>query len=85
MPIRELREKYGKSKVRQVFNAAIRAELVGGDDLLDAMPLVDRLTIRLKERDLAGQTEAQAALDALRDLREVMAAVIAKRWGLRDQ
>lgn len=85
MGIRELRDKYGKNlKRRQAVNAAIRGEMVGGDDLLDAMPLVDRLTARLRERDLAGIDEAQAALDHLRTLRDLMASIIAQRYALAE-
>lgn len=61
---------------RQVENAAIRAWCVGGDDLLDAMELVNRLAARLRERKLAGQDEAQAALERLKMLREVMLSVV---------
>lgn len=51
MPIRDLRDKYGRNlKSRQVINAAIRGEIVGGDDCLDALALADRLVLRLKER-----------------------------------
>lgn len=61
---------------RQVENAAIRAWCVGGDDLLDSMERVNRLATRLSERGLAGQDEAQAALENLRILREVMLSVV---------
>lgn len=83
MSIRDLRAVYGASlKGRAAVNAAIRAELVGGDDLLDAMERVDRLAARLRERGLAGAAEAQAALDQLRACREVLSEVIAARYGL---
>lgn len=61
---------------RQVENAAIRAWCVGGDDLLDSMEIVNRLATRLRERNLAGQDEAQLALERLRVLREVMLSVV---------
>ena len=83
MPIRDLREKYGKGKGHEVVNRAIRAELVGGDDCLDALPLVNRLVRRLRERGFAGTDESQRALDALRECSEVMANVIADRYDLR--
>lgn len=86
MSIFEIRQKYGKNlKARQAVNAAIRGEIVGGDDLLDALPLVDRLTQRLRDRELAGVDEAQAALDHLRTLREIMAGIIAERYDLRGE
>jgi hypothetical protein len=57
---------------RQVENAAIRAWCVGGDDLLDSMEKVNRLASRLCERGIAGQDEANEALNQLRILRDVM-------------
>lgn len=82
MSVRDLKAKYGNNlKDHEAVNRAIRAELIGGDDLLDAMDLVDRLARRLRERELAGAQLAQEALDTLRDLRVVMGDVIAQRYG----
>lgn len=64
---------------RQVENAAIRDWCVGGDDLLDAMEKVNRLATRLRERGLAGQDEAQEALESLRVLRDIMLSVVRSR------
>ena len=64
---------------RQVENAAIRAWCVGGDDLLDAMEKANRLHQRLRERNLAGQREAERALDELRELRELMLEVVRRK------
>lgn len=80
MSLRDIKEKYGKNDQRQATNAAIRAELVGGDDLLDALPLVHRLAVRLKERELAGQEEAWEALDALTRLRDLQVDIIMQRY-----
>lgn len=86
MPIKDLYDKYGKNKnPRQVVNAAIREELVGGNDLLDVMVVVDLLARQLRERGLAGKYEAQNALDSLRALREVMGGIIADRYGLKNE
>jgi len=85
MPIKDLRDKYGKNKnPRKAINAAIRAELVGGDDVLDCLDRLDRTARRLKERDLAGQYEAQNALDSLRALRDLMSNIIADRYNLKN-
>jgi len=82
MTLKPLAAKYGgpNAKGRELFNRAIRAELVGGDDLLDAMDLVDRLARRLRERDLAGKSEAQQAMDALIRCRQIFADVIGSRY-----
>lgn len=80
MSLRKLRDKYGDGKPRQVINRAIRAEMVGGDNLLDAMELVARLADRLKDRDLAGTDEAFEALAALARLRELMADLLMERY-----
>jgi hypothetical protein len=79
MGTKEIREKYGGNN-RQATNAAIRAEMVGGDNLLDALELVHRLATRLKERRLAGQDEAFEALDALTRLRELMVELVRRRY-----
>ena len=44
MPIKELREKYGKTKSAQAINAGIRAEIPGGADLLDALGIIHPLS-----------------------------------------
>lgn len=67
------------ASTRQAYNAAIRKMQVGGDDLLDALNLVDRLYVRLKERDLPGQREAKMALDSLVQLRDLMDEIIKGR------
>ena len=79
MNAQALRAKYRKSKTRDAVNAAIRAELVGGDDTLDALFLVDKVANRLKDKGLAGQREARAALSAIHALRDVMANIIVDR------
>lgn len=84
MGIRELRAKYGKNlKGRQAVNAAIRAEIVGGDDCLDSLAMVTRLADRLDERQLAGRDLAKDAHRSLIALREVMAGIVAERYGLQ--
>lgn len=74
-----IREKYG-GKLHQAINRAIRAEMVGGDDLLDALERVDRLTRRLKDFGHPGVTEATAALEQLRALKELMSALVRARY-----
>ena len=67
------------AKGRKVLNTAIRRHMVGGDDLLDSMELVNRLVTRLRERGLAGQDEAQRALDELNALRDLMVEIVQRR------
>lgn len=76
---RELIDRYGGNR-RDAVNRAIRAELVGGDDCLDALNLVDRLARRLTDRGLAGGDEAQEALDSLRSVRAIMERIIHDRY-----
>jgi hypothetical protein len=53
-------------------NKMLRENMVGADDLLDAIPLVHRLHERLLDRGLAGTAEAAEALNALERLRSLM-------------
>lgn len=86
MGIREIREKYGRNlKARQAVNAAIRAELVGGDDCLDAIASLHRLATRLRQRGLDGADDAEAALDSCREVAEAMSNEIARRYGLKTK
>ena len=74
MSTKEIREALGirsGASSRQVFNAAIRRWLVGGDDLLDSIELVNRLVSRLRDRGLAGAEESQEALDRLLEVRKL--------------
>lgn len=80
MSLRDIKTKYGKKDGRQAMSAAIRAEMVGGDDLLDSLDTVYRLATRLKERGLAGSDEAYEALDSLTRLRELMGHLILQRY-----
>ena len=81
MGMREIKAVYGRSlSSRSAVNAAIRAEMVGGDDLLDALERVDRLVQRLRDRQLAGVDEAQAAMDRLQSLRDIMANIVIERY-----
>lgn len=77
--LEKLKKKYGGNS-KQAVNAGIRAEIVGGDDLLDALELVNRLAKRLRQRNLAGQYEAQVALNALRRLRDLQAELLLRRY-----
>jgi len=71
MPTKDLREKYGTSRKQpQLINAAIRAELPGGDELLDVLERAHQIAGR-DERSadmigpvLAGLRAAKAAMEA---------------------
>lgn len=80
-PDHPLRAKYGGNP-RDAINRAIRAELVGGDAVLDALGLVHHAHRKLLDRNLPGIEQAAIAADALQELRDVMAAEIGRRYGL---
>lgn len=84
MGIRELREKYATNlKGRQAVNAAIRAELIGGNQMLDALSAIDAGESITRERpDTLARNEIVQALQLLRLGREAMANEIACRYGL---
>jgi hypothetical protein len=72
------------NRTRSRQNVRIRETMVGGDDLLDALPLVHRLASRLAERGLAGQTEADEAYAALDRLRSLMVELSKDKRPPRD-
>lgn len=85
MATKDLAAKYGKSKnSRQLLNAAIRAELVAGNEALDALTAADSLMLRLRDGrappivlDLAGET-----MSAVQAIAAAMRAEIRKRYGM---
>lgn len=84
MGIRELREAYGKNlKARQAINKAIRAELPGGSQCLDASHLTHKLVTSLRrEGHTALATQAQEVHDLMTDACCVMADDIGKTYEL---
>ena len=73
MGIRELKERYGASlRTSQAFNRAIRAEIVGGKDLMDALGYANN------RQDLGELGEC------LRRVRAEMANEIARRYDLQS-
>ncbi len=83
-PGHPLRAKYGGNP-RDAINRAIRAELVGGDAVLDALGLVHHAHRKLLDRDLPGIAQAAIAADALQELRDLMVEEIARRYDLADE
>ena len=84
MPIRELRAKYGRNlKGREAVNHAIRAELVAGDECLEALNLANQAARKL--RNLPGTETAEMALTALQQLRDILSEEIAHRYGLKSR
>lgn len=79
MGTRELREKYGKSTAEQAINAAIRAELPGGSELLDALEIAHKAAGR--KDDPAAATVGRI-LTALRGAKAAMEAEIRRRYGM---
>ncbi len=74
MGVRELKAKYGaKTNTTQAFNRAIRAEIPGGADVLDALDLIGRAPKR---------AETDEIIERLRRAKAAMAAVVAARYDL---
>jgi hypothetical protein len=80
-PGRQIRQ---NKNSRQLINAAIRGELVAGNEALDALTVADSLILRLRDgrappivMDLAGQT-----LDAVQAIAAAMRAEIRQRYGM---
>lgn len=83
MSSRHLSEKYGNSNTRTRINRAIRAELVGGGDCLDALHSLDSLKQKWKDRGWTeGLPEINRALQQLHKLHAYMRAEIRARYGM---
>jgi len=81
--MRDLREKYGaKGKARQAINAAIRAELPGGEETLDALELFHKIVLRVGELEADDKTPtiAQVAHDRLAEIADAMEDEIRRRY-----
>jgi hypothetical protein len=77
MSTKDLAAKYGKSKnSTQLVNAAIRAEIPGGEVALNWL---DHLRTR---HELTGSQDAEYGLAAVRSIVDAMAAEIRRRYGM---
>ncbi len=76
MPVKELREAYGNAKTWQAMNRAVRKEIPGGDELLDAIGLAAPL------RDRSPQ--CAKLFEKLQQAREAMNAYIAQKYELKS-
>lgn len=81
MAMRDLRQKYHvNGKGRQAINAAIRAEIAGGTEALDALELFHKITLRVG--DGVKMTIAQLAHDRLSGIVNAMDDEIRRRYGV---
>lgn len=77
MATKDLAAKYGKNKNSRVnINAAIRAELPGGNEALEALELADGL------QGMARGTAFSRLLDSVYAVAAAMRADIRKRYGM---
>ena len=72
MPIRELREKFGKGKPGEVLRRAVRAECPGGGIVLDALALA--------ARNQTKSADWRQIYDYLIDVRNAMTNDVARRY-----
>lgn len=81
MPIRELRDKYGRNlKGREAVNRAIRHELPGGEDAVQALHALRQLRRKLDDAaEIAAVREAEERVHRIVDR---MAETIADRYDL---
>lgn len=73
-----LKEQYGKGKTNQAVNAAIRAEIPGGPQVLDALDLLHTIT-----KD--GDKIVSPALTLLREAKTDMVDCVMRRGRWEDQ
>ena len=81
MPTKELKAKYGKGTQALAINAAIRAELPGGDQMLDALEVAHKAAGR---EDLPGEARAAISrvLASLLDAKAALEAEIRRRYDM---
>ena len=79
---RELREKYG-GRTNEATNRAIRAEIDGGNDCLEALHRLHRLVKRYRVGS-AHHTLVQQALDNIREIAESMTVEIRRRYSVGE-
>ncbi|MGB3222495.1 MAG: helix-turn-helix transcriptional regulator [Desulforhopalus sp.] len=84
LPIKKLKEKYGKGKkTRQLYNAAIRAECPGGSELLDLIELVSKMRHQ-RAVSIDEYSKLLIVEDRLQVIRDRMYHDVKDRWGIED-
>lgn len=81
MSVHDLRAKYGGKK-REAINRAIRAELIAGNEILDAMASLSNAGHKLRTRNLPGASECDQALETLHTARQYLRDEIIHRYDL---
>lgn len=81
MGLREMRLKYGDKKGEQLINDAIRAEIVGGNEILDAVYLAPQ--IRASCKGLPSEQLADKIFKLLVSARKKMVGEIVTRYQLK--
>jgi hypothetical protein len=75
MSARDLKAKYPRGRLSTAINAAVRAELIGGDAVLDACQLLKQAELKFVERQMD---------EYLPDLRRALAAAEAVKAMLQE-
>ncbi len=84
MGVRELREKYGANKkARIAINTAIRAELAGGTEAIEALSRIQARHAAARGNEDPAATELRFALELVQAITDAMSAEIARRYGLK--
>lgn len=79
----ELAAKYGTSKnLRSLVNAAIRAELLAGSEVIEALTTANELDLATRGIEGIDRHLIGSLLARLRAARELMAGEIARRYDL---
>lgn len=86
MTIRELRDKYGDNlKARAAVNAAIRAELVGGGNVLDALGLLFVASEKSRRAKYPESEEIDAAYWATKKAADALGRMITEKYNLGEK
>lgn len=83
MPTKDLNARYGPAKSRVLLGRAVRAEEIGGDDLLDAIQALDRLKHKLAKHKLTRHLDAtNQALEITHGIYTDLRANVRQRYGM---
>ncbi len=82
MSLEDLRAKYGKGRRDECVRRAVRGEITAGNDVMDALELLNRIERKLSEQTPLLAGHAGESLRHLKVIRDAMIDWVHKRYDL---